>query len=90
MSDLRVAKLRTFFVGESLWDVTMDLPPDILQSDLPIVYTVDWNGTTKLVFNAPRVGLHREVLLAALDHLQACGELDEDTMTTPVNQIMEV
>ncbi len=87
---LVAVKLRTFIVESELWDVSMDLPPDLANSELPITYTVDWNASTKLVFHAPKIGMHFSILLAALDHLEACGELTMNIATFPVSQIMEV
>lgn len=88
MTGRATAKLRTFFVGDRLFDVEMSLPSK-MASD-PITYVVDWSLGTKLVFNAPRIGMHQEVLLAALDQLEENGELDMELATTPINQIIEV
>lgn len=82
------AKLRTFIVGDALYDVEMSIPYDMAEA--PVTYTVGWGGKSKLLFHGPNVGYHFDVLLAALDHLEECGELDLEQATLPVDQIQEV
>ena len=82
------AKVRTFFAGDRAFDVEMNLPDN--REAFPVTYCVDWHMSTKLVFNAPREGMHFPVLLAALDQLEESNELDLEVSTTPSHHILEV
>jgi hypothetical protein len=74
-------------VGSNIFDVECSESED---PGLPSIYAVDLENGLKVILSSPLRGDHKDVLLAALDYLEANNELSDDLATTPVNQIMEI